>query len=719
MKMIEKKLPIGVIISILLFLYSASDAASLKESWYIMRGKSNLKIKNYAAAMEAFKAAVAINGNNRESLKLLGQSCELQGMTDQAIQSYETYVNKFSDDASIAFKLGDLLQWERYSYRKKDAIKYYRAGLSIENDKAYRYKLARLLAAKKETSSEAAIEYRKLMKDEPDNKQYQKEYRALLLWDDKRIGEAVAEYRKLAQENPDDFQIQHEYARLCARDKSFNSEATQVYSKLIKQHGSDVTLHEEYADVLAANPQRFDDAKKEYEYVLSKTGSSKTRGKYANLLSTRQSQHGEAQKQYTIILANDPSNTGVRMKYARLLSANKKTTPEAIRQYETVIKYQPNNGEAHAGLAKAYAWMGNKDKAAYHSKLAAKYAPKNKEVVELKRELTKGREPFVGGLIEYLYQPGDWNGLNGVFLGLQGRYDLFPELTVNGKIGFETYSSGDQYQGTAKGGLFKGGAIYRFENIHAAELNLGYHTLIRTGDGIEVLLQYILEVPDFILKSGFKRELIYESIASLAGHDTYLYNTTNYIGSAKSNRFFIDLYKKLSFLEFQANPYFGWVTSEAASNNDMSGFTGEGKINIPFKEMHRCVISYQFCGKRFRNDNSGFSILPPKPANLPDSLDTLPGPGGYFSPQSYMSHNPRLEYHYEDNSSMELHLIAGPTFYHFKAKAKEKKGVGIYCSGDYKRYVKENLRLSIGCGFENSGSGYSRFTLSSTLDYLF
>ncbi len=709
MKNIEKiRITIGILGTFLLILYSVSDAASLKESWYIMRGKSNLKIKNYAAAIEAFKAAVAINGNNKEALKLLGQSCELQGMTDQAIQSYETYVNKFSDDASIAFKLGDLLQWERYSYRKLDAVKYYRAGLSIENNKAYRYKLARLLAAKKGTSSEAIIEYRKLIKEEPDNKKYRKEYRALLLWDDSRIGDAIVEYKKLAQQNPDDFEIQHEYARLCVRNKSNNSEAIRVYSRLVQKRGSDITLHEEYADALAANSQRFEDAKKEYKFVLSKTGSLKTCEKYANLLSTRQSNRGEAQKQYATILKSDPSNVPVRMKYARLLSVRKETTPEAIRQYEVVLKYQPYNGNAHAGLAKGYAWIGNKDKAAYHSKLAAKYAPKNKEVAELKRELTKGREPFAGGLVDYLYQPGDWNGINGVFLGIQGRYDVLPELTVNGKIGFETYASGDQYQGNAKGGLFKGGAVYRFESIHAAELNLGYHSLVRTGDGMEVLLQYILEVPDFVLKAGFNRELIYESITSLAGHDTYLYTRTNYIGSAKSNKFFIDFYKKLSIIEFLANPYFGWVSSEAASNNDMAGFTAEGKINIPVKEMHRGVIAYQFCGKRFRNDNSGFS-----------TIDTLVGPGGYFSPQSYMSHNPRLEYHYEDKLLMEINVAAGPTFYHFKAKAKEKSGVGIYFSGEYKRYIKENLRLTIGSGFENSGNGYSRFTLKSALDYLF
>jgi tetratricopeptide (TPR) repeat protein len=703
---------------VLVLLNSPLHAQSIKEGWYMMRGKSNLKIKNYSAAIEAFKAAVEINGNNKEAVKLLGQSCELQGMTDQAISAYENYVNKFSDDASIAFKLGDLLQWERYSYRKQDAIKYYRKGLSAKDDKTYRYKLAKLLAAKKETSSEAVIEYRKLMKADPENKTYQKEYRSLLLWDDKRVGEAIIEYRKLAQENPDDFNIQYEYAKLCARDKSYNGEAVKVYSSLVEKRKSDVSLHEEYADVLAANPQKFDDAKEEYEFVLSKNNSLRTREKYADLLSTRQSQRSEARKQYAIIVKNDPSNVKTRMKYAKLHGASKETTPEAIRQYEAVLKYQPTNGYAHAGLAKAYAWMGNRDKAAYHSKLAAKYAPRNKEVVELKRELTKGREPFIGAIIEYLYQPGDWNGINGVAVSAQGRYDVLPELTLKGKFGYETYTAGDQYQGTAKGGMFKAGAAYRFETIHAAELLFGYHSLIRTGDGIEMLLQYMLAIPDFEMKAGFSRELLYESIASLAGHDTYLNNRTTFIGSAKSHRFFVDAYKKLAFLEFQVNPYFGWISSEAVDNNDMKGFTGEVRINIPLKESHRGVLAYQFCGKQFKNDNSGFSILPQRPTNFPDSLDTLPGPGGYFSPQSYMSHNPRVEYHYEEDKA-EVDAAIGPAFYHFKTKHKEKSGVGFNFSGEYRRYLKDNIRLSIGGTFDNSGSGYSHFTLNGAFDYLF
>ncbi|MBN1601017.1 MAG: tetratricopeptide repeat protein [Chitinispirillaceae bacterium] len=689
-------------------LSSPLNAQSIKEGWYLMRGKSNLKIKNYAAAIEAFKAAVKINGNNKEALKLLGQSCELQGMTDQAISTYENYVNKFSDDASIAFKLGDLLQWERYSYRKRDAVKYYRKGLSLENNNVYRYKLAKLLAAKKETSSEAVSEYRKLMKADPQNKTYQKEFRALLLWDDKHLDEAVTEYRKLAQENPDDYHIQYEYAKLCVRDKSYNDEAVKVYTSLVAKRKSDVALREEYADVLAANPQKFNDAKREYEFVLSKNSHLRIREKYADLLSTRQSQRSEAQKQYAIIVKNDPSNVKIRMKYARLLGSNKKTVPEAIRQYEMVLKYQPKNGYAHAGLAKAYAWMGNRDKAACHSALAAKYAPKNKEVIELKRELTRGREPFIGGIVKYLYQPGDWNGINGVAIGAQGRYDILPEMTLKGKIGYETWSAGDKYQGTAKGGVFKAGALYRFETVHAAEMMFGYHSLIRTGDGMELLLQYLLSITDFEVKAGFSRDLLYESIASLAGHDTYLNNRTAWIGSAKNHRFFINAYKKIQFLELHVNPFFGWITSEAADNNAMAGIMCEGRINIPLKETHRGVITYQFSGKRYKNDNSGFSMS-----------DNSAGPGGYFSPQSYLSHNPRFEYYYEDAGTMVIHGLLGPVFYKFNAKNGEKAGVGVTFSGEYKRYLKNNIRLTIGGAFENSGSGYSRFTLNSALDHLF
>ncbi|MGH7206797.1 MAG: tetratricopeptide repeat protein, partial [Nitrospiraceae bacterium] len=64
----------------------------------------------------------------------------------------------------------------------------------------------------------------------------------------------------------------------------------------------------------------------------------------------------------------------MRLKYAAYLARYKETSPEAITQYEKVLAKDPRSVEAHRGLAKAYAWLGNNDQALYHTNLALQYA---------------------------------------------------------------------------------------------------------------------------------------------------------------------------------------------------------------------------------------------------------------------------------------------------------------------------------------------------------
>ena len=147
-------------------LLPAADAqgSELKESWYMDRGKANMEIKNYKAAIEAFEKLIELNPDNREAMRLLGLAYELQGLTDKAIMHYDRYLNRFPDDAEIAFKQARYLEGSRYEYRKKDVIKYYRMGLKVQEHHDNRHRLAKLLAANKNTLDEAVKEYRILLK---------------------------------------------------------------------------------------------------------------------------------------------------------------------------------------------------------------------------------------------------------------------------------------------------------------------------------------------------------------------------------------------------------------------------------------------------------------------------------------------------------------------------------------------------------------------------
>jgi hypothetical protein len=139
------------------------------ESWYMNRGRSNMEIGNYKAAIEAYEKVVESDPDNREAMRSLGIAYENQGLKDKAIDQYDKYLEKNPDDADIAFRQADTLGWSRYSYRKQDALKYYKMGLAHKNDNQMRLKYARLLASNKDTSPEAIHQYNVVLKSQPNN----------------------------------------------------------------------------------------------------------------------------------------------------------------------------------------------------------------------------------------------------------------------------------------------------------------------------------------------------------------------------------------------------------------------------------------------------------------------------------------------------------------------------------------------------------------------
>ncbi|GIW54697.1 MAG: hypothetical protein KatS3mg082_1101 [Nitrospiraceae bacterium] len=142
-------------------------AADFAESWYMSRGRANMEIGNYKAAIEAFEKVVEKNPDNREAMRTLGLAYEKQGLKDKAIEQFDRYLDKWEDDPEIAFKQAQALEWSRYAYREKDMMKYYRMGLKRKDDPRMRLKYAAHLAKRKETSQEAIVQYEKVLAKEP------------------------------------------------------------------------------------------------------------------------------------------------------------------------------------------------------------------------------------------------------------------------------------------------------------------------------------------------------------------------------------------------------------------------------------------------------------------------------------------------------------------------------------------------------------------------
>jgi len=144
-------------------------SANLTESWYLSRGKSNLAIANYKAAIEAFEKVVAMDPDNLEARRGLGLAYDAQGLKDKAVEHFDKYLEQHPDDAEIALRQAEILSWSRYAYRRADSIKYYRAGLKHKDDVNVRLKFANLLATEKNTAPQAVEQYNLVLKRSPGN----------------------------------------------------------------------------------------------------------------------------------------------------------------------------------------------------------------------------------------------------------------------------------------------------------------------------------------------------------------------------------------------------------------------------------------------------------------------------------------------------------------------------------------------------------------------
>jgi cellulose synthase operon protein C len=139
--------------------FPAPAAPGLAESWFLGRARANMAIRNYAAAVEAYRKALAADPRSREASRGVGLALLGNGDVDLAVAELDRHLARFGDDAEVAFEQARLLQWARFAYRRADAARYLRMGLAVRDDPARRRDLARLLARQRDTVPAAIAEY--------------------------------------------------------------------------------------------------------------------------------------------------------------------------------------------------------------------------------------------------------------------------------------------------------------------------------------------------------------------------------------------------------------------------------------------------------------------------------------------------------------------------------------------------------------------------------
>src|SRR6266480_5214919 len=145
------------------------SASSFSEAWYRRRGKASMRINDFRAAAEAFEKVVEENPRDPEALLSLAQAYEAEGFRDKAVDFYDLYLELNPRDARIAFQQATILSWQEFIYRRPDALKYYAMGLRAKDDPVERFRSAKMLGEKRETSAEAARQFELVLKEKPRN----------------------------------------------------------------------------------------------------------------------------------------------------------------------------------------------------------------------------------------------------------------------------------------------------------------------------------------------------------------------------------------------------------------------------------------------------------------------------------------------------------------------------------------------------------------------
>ncbi|ACL65273.1 Tetratricopeptide TPR_2 repeat protein [Anaeromyxobacter dehalogenans 2CP-1] len=407
---------------------AAARPAGISEAWYLARGRANLRIGNCAAAVEAYRKALAENPRSREASRGVALALLQNGDTDLAVAELDRHLARFPDDAELAFRQAGLLQWSRYAYRSKDAVRYLRMGLAVRDDPARRRELARLLARERATLGEALAEYDRLLAAAPDDRALRDERLRLLLWDPARREAAVEELRRRRREGPGDAAATRTLAGLLAADARTAGEAVGLYDELLARRPEDAELALGRARALAKAGRRAE-ARDAYARAIALRPSAEARLERAELLAADPATRDEARAEYQAVLRAEPRSRRARLGLARVLGARKETSGEAIAAYETVLASAPQDAEAHRGLAQAYAWNGDPDRALAHGDLAGRYGPVRPELAALERDLRRGREPAAGGLARALAQTGGDFAISSAGAFATGRTDPTPFTT--------------------------------------------------------------------------------------------------------------------------------------------------------------------------------------------------------------------------------------------------------------------------------------------------
>lgn len=397
---------------------------------------------------------------------------------------------------------------------------------------------------------------------------------------------------------------------------------------------------------------------------------------------------------------NDPA---ARLRYATHLARHKDTSQEAVAQYDKVLDAQPRNAEAHRGLAKAYAWLGQNDLALYHANLARQQTKRESgDLTALRQDMSKGREPAVEGVMGMLAQPEKPYELYGFRMGTRGKFDITPFTTTKVEVGAEHFWNSSENR---SGAYLSLGNQVRFNPSNRFDAVLEYHGAPR-GDGLAYKFEYAYDGQSLSIRPGVKREFRYDSFAALAGSRA---SSGQLIGLARSTQFYSEVAFDVAALHVTVTPFVGWVTAEQVKSNDQVGVDTKLSLQLWQQDNWEIAGEYLFYLTHYGENQGGLQ---------PSQRE--PFAGGYFSPQVFINQIPRLAATYSMENKDELYVAAGPALQYIDEATKSalfRIGGDVHMA--YTKHISKPWLFKVMADYTQIASIYMRIQVNGLLVYTF
>ncbi len=363
----------------------------LKATVYMAQAFFYEKFKKWEKSLEKYENLFTLVPPQPQILPHLGDVYWMNSMTDKAIATYNTALEKDANNVPILLKLGKIYLgrkqmeearsiYDRLSTLGKDDDK---IGKEVKD--AY----ALITIDKSKWDEETSFRKKTIAEVEAGAVPAKEEEEAVV--EKKPTRPEIAKIRRFLTENPDNREMRKKLAQLYLEEGEMEKAITE-YRRVADLRPGDISIHETLAD-LYLKKDAYGEAVKEYEQVLKLKKEDLPVLKTLADLYIKQDSPLKAIEAYEKITQAEPENIEAHETLGNLY-AQTRYFDKAIGEYERVADLDPKKVATYETLGNLYIREGKSELAIQKFEKMISLNPENVEVYKTLGELYTKRRDF-------------------------------------------------------------------------------------------------------------------------------------------------------------------------------------------------------------------------------------------------------------------------------------------------------------------------------------